>query len=68
MMMKSLVDAVDDLKEMGNEYIDNDKKLKGYTLVALSGFIDGALYGCTAVGLAFTGICIGAIINSKKNN
>ena len=68
MMMKSLADAVDDLKEFGNEYIDNDKKLKGYTLVTLSGFIDGALYGCTAVGLAFTGICIGAIINSKKNN
>lgn len=67
MMMKSLADAVDGLNELGNEYIDNDEKLKGYTLVALGGFIDGALYGCTAVGLAFTGICIGAIINKKNN-
>lgn len=68
MMMRSLADAVDDLEEMGDEYIDNDKKLKGYTLGVLSGFIDGALCGCMAVGLAFTGFCIGAIINSKKNN
>lgn len=44
------------------------KNLKGFALSALSGFLDGALYGCVCIGIGVTGIAIGTMIHNKKNN
>lgn len=68
MMMRNIADLIEEMEDTATEYIIDDKKLKGYGLAALSGFIDGALYGCTCIGIGLFALSIKAIICNKKNN
>lgn len=68
MMMRSIADLIEEMEDTATECIVDDKKLKGYVLAALSGFIDGALYGCTCLGIGLFVLSINAIICNKKNN
>lgn len=68
MLMSRLSETIDDLENMGYEYAKKGKNLKGFALSALSGFLDGVLYGCVCIGIGVTGITIGTMIHNKKNN
>lgn len=66
MYMSNITDLIDSMNDAAIEYIADDKKLKGYGLAALSGFIDGALYGCTCIGVGLTALTICSMISNKK--